>query len=267
MAQINLGRVKGDPFTYEDFTQEQLAALKGADGVTPTIKVGTVTTLEPEENATVTAKTSGTTTTFNFGIPRGENSDASIFNGTQAEYEAQKNTIADGTVVNITDDLSDGELVGVDALNRVSDLEDDVTNLGNNKVNKSDILTTMEQISANTTTGKLADATVVKELSDSLKTKTDSITIGTLPDGVTSITDVSLFRVGNIVNGSFLITTSKSGQFMIPYTWNNRLIQVGVVTSNYHYVGGVITTGNIVINSPQGALTSPVRIVFFGMVR
>ena len=171
MAQINLGRVKGDPFTYEDFTPEQLAALKGENGVTPTIKVGTVTTLEPEDKATVTAKTSGTTTTFNFGIPRGENSDASIFNGTQAEYEAQKNTIEDGTVVNITDDLSDGELVGVDALNRVSDLEDDVTNLGNNKVNKSDILSTMEQVSANTTKGKLADATVVKELSDSLDAK------------------------------------------------------------------------------------------------
>ena len=26
---------KGDPFTYEDFTEEQLAALKGADGKTP----------------------------------------------------------------------------------------------------------------------------------------------------------------------------------------------------------------------------------------
>lgn len=26
---------KGDPFTYEDFTPEQLEALKGADGKTP----------------------------------------------------------------------------------------------------------------------------------------------------------------------------------------------------------------------------------------
>ena len=26
---------KGDPFTYDDFTQEQLDALKGADGYTP----------------------------------------------------------------------------------------------------------------------------------------------------------------------------------------------------------------------------------------
>lgn len=26
---------KGDPFTYDDFTEEQLAALKGTDGKTP----------------------------------------------------------------------------------------------------------------------------------------------------------------------------------------------------------------------------------------
>ena len=29
MAEILLGRIKGDPFRYEDFTPEQLAALKG----------------------------------------------------------------------------------------------------------------------------------------------------------------------------------------------------------------------------------------------
>ena len=179
LQTINLGRVKGDKgdkgdaFKYSDFTADQLAALKGAkgdkgdkgdNGTTPTIKVGTVTTLADDKSATVTASTSGTTTTFNFGIPQGKGADSSTFSGTSAEYEAKKNSLEDGTVVNITDDIVDGELLGVDTLNRLSDVEDSV----NNKVNKSDILTTMEQISANTTTGKLADATVVKELSDSL---------------------------------------------------------------------------------------------------
>lgn len=42
MAEVNLGRVKGDPFTYEDFTAEQLAALKGSDGVSPTISTSKV---------------------------------------------------------------------------------------------------------------------------------------------------------------------------------------------------------------------------------
>lgn len=32
MAKIILGKVKGDPFTFEDFTPEQLERLKGAPG-------------------------------------------------------------------------------------------------------------------------------------------------------------------------------------------------------------------------------------------
>ena len=34
---------KGDPFTYNDFTQDQLNALKGADGISPTIVIDEVT--------------------------------------------------------------------------------------------------------------------------------------------------------------------------------------------------------------------------------
>ena len=45
---------------------------KGDQGITPTIKVGTVTTSNPGTNVSVTAQTSGTTTTFNFSIPKGE---------------------------------------------------------------------------------------------------------------------------------------------------------------------------------------------------
>lgn len=41
MAEILLGRIKGDPFRYEDFTPEQLEALKGEDGAvfTPSVDV------------------------------------------------------------------------------------------------------------------------------------------------------------------------------------------------------------------------------------
>lgn len=42
MAEVNLGRVKGDPFRYEDFTAEQLAALKGSDGMSPTISTSKI---------------------------------------------------------------------------------------------------------------------------------------------------------------------------------------------------------------------------------
>lgn len=84
MATINLGRVKGDPFTYDDFTPEQLAGLKGEsfkfedfseeqlDSITPKIEVGTVTTLDAGSQATVTPTVNGNTTTFDFGIPKGQ---------------------------------------------------------------------------------------------------------------------------------------------------------------------------------------------------
>lgn len=89
MAEINLGRVKGypgvkgDPFTYEDFTTEQLAELKGEkgdpgeNGTSPTITVGTVTTLNPGSNATVESSTDdNNNVTLNFGIPKGADGDA-----------------------------------------------------------------------------------------------------------------------------------------------------------------------------------------------
>ena len=52
MAQVNLGRVKGDPFTYDDFTPEQLEALKGESGYSPTISEKTNT--EEEYVLTIT---------------------------------------------------------------------------------------------------------------------------------------------------------------------------------------------------------------------
>lgn len=75
MPTIDLGRVKGEkgePFTYDDFTQEQLALLKGEKGDMPIIQAGSVTPLEPGTAPTVTANTSGITTTFHFGIPKGD---------------------------------------------------------------------------------------------------------------------------------------------------------------------------------------------------
>ena len=47
----------------------------GENGITPTIAAGSVATGDPGSTAAVTANTSGTTTTFDFIIPRGEKGD------------------------------------------------------------------------------------------------------------------------------------------------------------------------------------------------
>ena len=81
---------KGDPFTYEDFTAEQLAALKGEpgnDGVSPTItesKSGKVTTV------TVTDATGTHSFTINDGADGGGSGDMS-----KATYDADGDGIVD----------------------------------------------------------------------------------------------------------------------------------------------------------------------------
>ena len=49
---------------------------KGADGITPTLKVGSVTTLAAGSNATVTMSENSNEYTLNFGIPKGAKGDA-----------------------------------------------------------------------------------------------------------------------------------------------------------------------------------------------
>ena len=49
--------------------------VKGQDGITPTLRVGSVTTLEAGSNATVTISESNNEYTLNFGIPKGANGD------------------------------------------------------------------------------------------------------------------------------------------------------------------------------------------------
>ena len=48
----------------------------GEDGVSPTITVGTTTTLDPDQSATVTQEGTDTEVILNFGIPRGSNANA-----------------------------------------------------------------------------------------------------------------------------------------------------------------------------------------------
>ena len=78
---------KGDPFTYSDFTPEQLAALKGAkgdkgdagakgaNGITPTLRVGSTSTGNAGTNANVTMTDSNNVYTLNFVIPKGDKGD------------------------------------------------------------------------------------------------------------------------------------------------------------------------------------------------
>lgn len=54
---------------------------KGDIGLTPNIKIGTVTTLEPNQSATVERIGTNENPIFNFGIPKGKNIELNVENG------------------------------------------------------------------------------------------------------------------------------------------------------------------------------------------
>ena len=90
---INFGIPAGKPFTYEDFTAEQLAALKGADGITPHLKKGVVTTGNPGTDADFEIVTTGagsiTNPIINMTIPRGQDGE----DGANAEITSATATV------------------------------------------------------------------------------------------------------------------------------------------------------------------------------
>ena len=79
---------KGDPFTYNDFTQDQLNALKGADGISPTIVIDEVT---GGHSITIT-DASGTPKTFIVKDGTGENNviESIKLNGTELPIDENK---------------------------------------------------------------------------------------------------------------------------------------------------------------------------------
>ena len=166
---------KGDPFTYSDFTPEQLAALKGAkgdkgdagakgaNGVTPTLRVGSTSTGNAGTNANVTMTDSNNVYTLNFVIPKGEKGDIGAA-GTKGQDGAKG---ADG----ITPTLKVGTVTtlaaGSNATVTMSKNNNEYTlNFGIPKGNKGDT----------GASGSSGEATVVNP----------TITIGTVTNGDTA---------------------------------------------------------------------------------
>ena len=88
---------KGDTGAKGDAGAKGQDGVKGADGITPTIRVGTVTTLAAGSNATVTMSENNNVYTLNFGIPKGNKGDTGASGGS-GETTVVNPTITIGTV-------------------------------------------------------------------------------------------------------------------------------------------------------------------------
>ena len=105
MPKLNLGKVvgdKGDPFVFDDFTSEQL------DGLTPKMIKGNVTTLDPDQNATVDIRKEGLNHYIDFGIPRGKN-------GSEIKNISAENVeMADGSTLENTMTAANESIAGIE---------------------------------------------------------------------------------------------------------------------------------------------------------
>ena len=90
---------KGDTGAKGDAGAKGQDGVKGADGITPTLKVGSVTTLAAGSNATVTMSKNNNEYTLNFGIPKGNKGDTGA-SGSSGETTVVNPTITIGTVTN-----------------------------------------------------------------------------------------------------------------------------------------------------------------------
>ena len=90
---------KGDTGAKGEAGVKGQDGAKGADGITPTLKVGTVTTLAAGSNATVTMSKNNNEYTLNFGIPKGNKGDTGA-SGSSGETTVVNPTITIGTVTN-----------------------------------------------------------------------------------------------------------------------------------------------------------------------
>lgn len=90
---------KGDTGAKGEAGAKGQDGAKGADGITPTLKVGTVTTLAAGSNATVTMSKNNNEYTLNFGIPKGNKGDTGASGGS-GETTVVNPTITIGTVTN-----------------------------------------------------------------------------------------------------------------------------------------------------------------------
>ena len=100
---------KGDTGAKGEAGVKGQDGVKGADGITPTLRVGTVTTLAAGSNATVTMSENNNVYTLNFGIPKGNKGDTGASGGS-GETTVVNPTITIGTVT--SGDIASATITG-----------------------------------------------------------------------------------------------------------------------------------------------------------
>lgn len=149
-------------------------------------------------------------------------------------------------------------------------------NATNNAVNesadKNKMLETLAEINATTEAGYMADALAIKELTNSLTTKPLNVSFGTLPTNVTKAENLLIYRVGNVIYGTFLVGLSASGNYVIPFNMEGLRVQfAGPMSFTSPEISGNVTydgsKGNVVTILSSASLVSASRGCFTALIR
>ena len=89
---------KGEPGLQGPQGPQGIRGIQGENGITPNISIGTVTTLEPNEQATVTKTGTDEEPIFNFGIPKGEKGDTLETNNSEIYNSVSVVGMVDSTI-------------------------------------------------------------------------------------------------------------------------------------------------------------------------
>lgn len=175
----------------------------GKDGITPTIKIGTVTTLDSTESATVTNSGTDTEVVLDFGIPKGTKGDK----GNKGDSGTQGSGTTDYNSLTNKPDLS------------VYATNDD---LATNYMNKTDLASTYQPKGDYVTTTDMTSALSKKADTDTLAsyaTKTD------IADFVTKKTADATYQP----KGDYLTDTDLTSYATQSYVQNYVQQELGVI--------------------------------------
>ena len=225
---------------------------------TCTVNVGTTTTLEPEQDATVTNTGTEYNAVLNFGIPRGEQ-------GIQGEQGVQGETGAagadgvgissisktstSGLVDTYTITMTDGNTSNFDVTNGKDGIDGQDGTDGTDgqdgfspsaTVSKTGSVTTLTVTDKNgTTTATINDGEVSQaELNSALALKQDTLVSGT---NIKTVNSTSILGSGNIDIDSLPSQTGHSGKFLTTdgtdASWGSLPSQANVDLSNLSATG------------------------------
>lgn len=211
----------------------------GKDGVTPTIRIGTITTLPAGTNATVTATTSNNVVTLDFGIPRG--ADGSGGSGSGDGHTHENKTELDKFATGDKAKLDTASTQVVKNASDIAQITKEKGTLANlQTTNKTDLVQAINEVFTGVNNGKtliasaITDKGIATSNTDSFQIMANNIGLidgggtqqptQTIIEKYTKLTDGWKFNLVSSVSDSNYNSTVESGVNFDDSLWKSVIV-------------------------------------------